>query len=54
MIENVFTKPPPYGRTIDWLGQQMVTQLLDFAQTHRDDFCASHVRKSMNAPVGSI
>jgi SM-20-related protein len=52
MIEDLFTKPPPYGRTIDWLGQQMVTQLLLFAQIHRDSFCASPVSRADERAVG--
>jgi len=38
MNEDVFTKPPPYGRITDWLGPEMLQRLLDFAQKQRDSF----------------
>jgi hypothetical protein len=46
MIEDVFTKPPAHGRISNWLGPKMVRGLLDFAQTHRDDFGASRVTQT--------
>jgi SM-20-related protein len=38
MTASVFSSPPQYGRAVDWLGQRMVTQLLEFAQTKQDSF----------------
>jgi SM-20-related protein len=43
MNDGVFFKPPAHGRIDNWLGPQMVRRLLDFAQTHRNDFRASGV-----------
>ena len=43
MVDDIFFKPPVHGRIVNWLGPEMVARLLDFAQTHRDDFHPSGV-----------
>jgi SM-20-related protein len=38
MDEDIFTKPPVYGRVANWLGPRMLARLLDFVQIQRDSF----------------
>src|SRR5690242_14439186 len=45
MSEDIFFKPPAYGRITNWLGPEMVARLLDFAQSQRDSFRASWVSR---------
>src|SRR5260370_21338988 len=49
--EDVFSKPPAYGRIANWLGPQMVVRLLDYAQSQRDSFFVSGVGKGDNKRV---
>ena len=51
MNEDVFSKPPAYGRIANWLGPQMVVRLLDYAQSQRDSFFVSGVGKGDNKRV---
>jgi Rps23 Pro-64 3,4-dihydroxylase Tpa1-like proline 4-hydroxylase len=43
MSEAAFTTPPTYGRISNWLGPQLCTRLLDFAQAHCGSFGVSGV-----------
>ena len=43
MSPDIVSRPPPHGSISDWLGTEMVTRLLNFAQTSRDQFKASDV-----------
>jgi SM-20-related protein len=38
---DIFSKPPQYGFISNWLGNEMLTRLLNFAQTSRDSFKTS-------------
>jgi SM-20-related protein len=38
MSLDVFSKPPQYGIISNWLGNEMLARLLNFAQTSRDSF----------------
>jgi SM-20-related protein len=43
VTEDIFSKPPAYGRVTNWLGPEMVSRLLSFAQAQRDSFRASGI-----------
>jgi Rps23 Pro-64 3,4-dihydroxylase Tpa1-like proline 4-hydroxylase len=51
MSEAVFAKPPAHGRISNWLGPQMRTRLLDYAQAHCDSFSVTGVGRGEHKRV---
>jgi SM-20-related protein len=51
MTENIFSKPPAYGRIMNWLGSQMVERLLHYAQSQRDNFIESGIGRGDNKRI---
>lgn len=51
MTENIFSKPPTYGRIANWLGAQMLARLWDYAQSQRENFEVTGVGRGENKRV---
>lgn len=43
MTDDIFFKPPAYGRITNWLGSETVGRLLEFAQAQQDNFSEAGV-----------